>query len=165
MNIDVRVSILAGIPPDICTNMSFALTSAHNKFTPSAKESVMSVKFLVSPLSGTLKNVKEDDASFAHDLLASVSGAVLGDLLQVKDLIVTGVDKQGGAVVLPSDAYSLGEDGKTLTFLPSAFNGLDGGEFVNLSISYGISDGLFVTTNSYTVQVKGANDAPVAGTI
>ena len=50
-------------------------------------------KFLISPLMGTLKNVKEDDASFAHDLLVGVSGAAPGDLLtEIRTFLRAGVD-------------------------------------------------------------------------
>ncbi|WP_161604398.1 cadherin-like domain-containing protein [Roseiconus nitratireducens] len=101
-----------------------------------------------SPLTAT---VNEDDASSQVDLLLDATDAD-GDTLSIADFTVTGGDDSGITV-----------DGSTLTIDPSAYNSLALGGTEVITATYNVTDGIANTSQSLTITVNGANDAPTVG--
>ncbi|MCG6560775.1 Ig-like domain-containing protein, partial [Ruegeria sp. 1NDH52C] len=110
-------------------------------------------------------SASEDAAPVVIDLLAGQTDVDNGTVLSATDISVS--DDLGNAV-----AFSDNGDG-TITIDPFQYDALNDGENRTLTVNYGVSDGITVTSNTATLVVEGvtdnlppdAGDDHIAGTI
>jgi uncharacterized protein with beta-barrel porin domain len=119
---------------------------------------------IASPIQ--LISVNEARAAFTENLLnpASVSDPD-GDTLSVQNVTFAITQRPAGTITAVDPATAVSVTGSTATITPTVFEELDANEFVDIVISYDISDGTQTVSNTLRLTVNGlATDlARVAG--
>jgi hypothetical protein len=106
-------------------------------------------------------SVGEHGPSFSSDLLIGASDPDLGTVLTIQNLDASVTTADGRTLPLGTD-YIL--NGSTLAMTAAGFaefNGLSGSQSDQAVFHFGVSDGIVATSDTLTLDIIGANDAPV----
>ncbi|NBS12705.1 MAG: hypothetical protein EBS77_08605, partial [Gammaproteobacteria bacterium] len=140
--------------------LTYTITVADSSPTAATAQQLITIAITGTndaPIVAAITSVKtEDDAAYS---LSLGSDPDTTDVITISGESISAIDGNGNAIPVPAGSVTI--NGSTLSVNPNAFNSLAVGESAVITITYDISDSSESRSNTATVTITGANDAPV----